>query len=143
MNLDALRQNWGLAVAGLLLLVVLAIVFAAIYRRSARGQLASTVRALRQARRECLKSERQVEVLTAKVAKLRERARSVKPRVLTETSEALDDARALAKIQRDRVLVAANHVRRVIYQEYPPAKHDALRRKHLPDDKPATGPFSF
>jgi uncharacterized protein YlxW (UPF0749 family) len=143
MSLDDLRQNWGLAVAGLLMLIVLAIVLVAIYRRSARGQLAATVRALRQARRECRQTEGRVAALTAKVAKLRERARSVKPRVLTETSEALDDARALAKIHQDRVLVAANHVRRVIYQEYPPAKHEALRQKYLPDDKPATGPFSF
>lgn len=143
MSVDWLRQNWGLAAAVVLIALVLVITSHAVYRRSAGGQLAAAARRLRLARREHAKAAARVAGMEARVQKLAAKSQSVKPRVLTEAREALQDARALAKISHDKVLIAANHVRKVIYQEYPPARHDALRRKYLPDDKPDGKPFTF
>ena len=143
MNLDVLHQNWGLAVAALLLGAVGVVIVAALYRRSARGQLRHRAKALRAARRRHAKAGRAVAAAKARVQKLEARAAGVKPRLLSEAREAVEDAQALEKIVGDRVLVAANHLRRVIFEEYPPARHETLRARYLPDDKPETKPFTF
>lgn len=143
MNPDYLRQNWGLAVAAVLFVIVLLAVLRALYQRSARGQLAATARRLRAARRAHRQADAKVTAAEKRLVKLGEKASSVKPRIVTEAQEALADARALAKIADDQVLIAANHVRKVIYLEYPPERHEALRKKYLPDDKPQKQPFSF
>lgn len=143
MNPDVLRQNWGLAVAALLLAAVGVVVIAALYRRSAHGQLRGRAKDLRAARRRQARAKRAVAAAEARLAKLEARAARVKPRLLTEAKEAVEDARALEKIVGDRVLVAANHLRRVIFEEYPPARHAALRARYLPDDKRETKPFTF
>ena len=142
-NLELLRQNWGLAVAALLFAIVAVVVAAALYRRSARGQLRTRARALRAARRRHERVRRAVTAAEARLKKLESRRASVKPRLLSEAREAVEDARALEKIVGDRVLVAANHLRRVIVEEFPPSRHDALRARYLPDDKPDTRPFTF
>ena len=55
----------------------------------------------------------------------------------------MQDAEALLKIATDQVLIAQNHVRRIIVEEYPPKKHEKMRNKYLRqvDDKGL--PFSF
>lgn len=140
---EILRRHWGLAVALGLLVLVAVSVGTAIYRRSSRGQLRATVRDLRAARRLGARARNAVSTAERRLKRLHSRADSVKPRVISEAREALEDARALEKIAGDRVLIAANHVRRVIVEEYPPSRHDALRRKYLPDDKPDGKPFTF
>ncbi|MDZ7644578.1 MAG: hypothetical protein U5K76_10395 [Woeseiaceae bacterium] len=143
MDVELSRRNWALAVAAVLFVIVAVIVGIALYRRSARGQLAQRARALRTAHAECARAGRAVATAERRVDRLRERADKVKPRLLEEARGVLHDARALEKIAADRVLIAANHLRRVIYEEFPPARHDALRRRYLPDDKPDKRPFSF
>lgn len=143
MNQELLQQNWALAVAAPLLLIVAVVIAAALYRRSARGQLRARAKALRAARRRHARARQAVAAAETRVQKLESRRASIKPRVLSEAREAVADARALEKIVGDRVLVAANHLRRVIFEEFPPARHDSLRARYLPDDRPDGKPFTF
>ena len=98
---------------------------------------------MRKARKELRKALRAQQKAEKRVQKLVQRAERVKPRVLQEAREAFEDAKALQKILHDKVMVTENHVRRVIYDEFPPTQHDRLRRKHLPQDIEDNRPFSF
>ena len=143
MMVDYMRQNWALVAAAALLLVIGVIIIAVLYRRSATGQLSRTAKCVREARNKLSTAQKAVAAAEKRVSRLQKKAASVKPRVLQEAKEALQDAKALQKIAGDQVLVANNHLRRVIFEEYPPVRHDELRQKYLPDDKPDTNPFSF
>lgn len=143
MDIENLRQNWALFVAATLVVLVGIVVVCAMVRRSSGGQLRRAARVLRQAERESENSKKAVAAAQRAVAKLEARAASTKPRTLEAARGALGDARALEKIAGDRLLVAANLLRKVIYLEYPPQRHAALRQKYLPGDGPDDRPFSF
>jgi hypothetical protein len=136
-------QNWALVAAiaagGLAAFVALA----AGVRHSAygqlrrvRGNLKRAMRAHRTASNRTRKCEKRLRRLGANVA-------STKPRTVTEAKEAHEDALALEKIARDKVMIAMNHVRRVITEEFPPVAQERLRRKCLPADPEDKRPFSF
>lgn len=78
----------------------------------------------------------------ARVSKLSAREGTTRPRHLQEAKEAAEDAKSLEKIANDKVQVAANHVRRVIHEEFPPVRQQQLRERYLPqdiqDDRPCT-----
>lgn len=143
MDIELLRENWGLAVAAVLFVLV-AVVFArTMYRQSARGLLGIAARKLRRVEQHRARVTRAGERAEQRVAQLKSRQDAIKPRILAEASGALADAKALAKIADDQRLVAAQQLRRVIYEEFPPSRHDALRKKYLPGDGPDDRPFSF
>ena len=60
-----------------------------------------------------------------------------------EVITATDGFDALAKIADDQQLIAMNHVRRIIHDEFPPKQHDKMRARYLPDDIKDKRPFSF
>jgi hypothetical protein len=67
----------------------------------------------------------------------------VKPKTLDKAKQALDDADALLRTVRDKVLVAETRVRTIIVEEYAPKRQEALRRRYLrqpelDDGQPAT-----
>lgn len=141
MDAELLQQHWGPFVAAALLIIVTILVGVNLWRRSRAGQLRLRLRGLRKwlrerdsALRRVRRAERRFEYLSARHA-------NVRPRRLQEAEDELKDARALLQIAQDQVLVAANHVRRVIVEEYPPTRHERLRRRYLPDE-PAGGPSS-
>jgi hypothetical protein len=53
----------------------------------------------------------------------------------------LQDARALAKIANDQVLVARNLLRKHILEEYPPKRHAVLRARYLGAEEIEKKPF--
>ena len=65
------------------------------------------------------------------------------PRSIAEAAGALEDARALQKIAEDQLLIARNHVRKIILEEYPPQRHEALRQRFLPADEGDSKPFTM
>jgi len=143
MDWNLLKSNWALLIAAVLGAIILMIVVVQLVQRSAGGQLRATVRALAQARQDEAKALKSVEKAERIARRLHEKADRAKPRHLQEAKDALGDARALAKIANDKVLIAQNHVRRVIYEEYPPARQEALREKYLPPQERDKRPFSF
>ena len=143
MNGVELQNNWAL-LAGLMLLA-LVFVYAAtrMYQRSAHGQLRRTRRNLLFAVRQQEKATTKSSACEKRLHKLTAKSESTRPRIVQEAREALDDARALEKIADDKVLVAENHVRKVIVNEYSPQKHARMRKRFLPSEKHASGPFTF
>lgn len=143
MSIEIFRQNWPIAIAAVLFAIVGISVIAALYRRSSSRKLRKTAKGARTALKTFTKAQKAVAAAEKRVTRLQGKLNSVKPRVLDKSKEALKDAKALEKIASDQVLVADNHLRLVIHQDFPPARHEALRRKYLPNDKPDAKPFSF
>lgn len=143
MDMELLKGNWALLIAAVLALIVLVIIAVHLIGRSAAGQLRRTVKDLKKARQQEVEAIKSVDKAERIARRLQGDAERTKPRRLQEAKEALQDARALAKIANDKVLVAQNHVRRVIHEEYPPRRQEKLRKKYLPDEQRDTKPFSF
>ena len=143
MDWDILKTNWALAIAAALGFIVALIAVVQLFRRSRAGQLRKTVAALANARQDEAKALKAVQKAERIARRLHDNADRAKPRHLQEAMDALGDARALAKIANDKVLVAENHVRRVIHEEYPPLKQEALRQRYLPSQDADKKPFSF
>jgi putative cell wall-binding protein len=98
---------------------------------------------LAKARQDEGKALKSVEKAERIVRRLHDNADRAKPRHLQEAKDALQDARALAKIAHDKIMVAENHVRRVILEEFPPIKHETMREKYLPNAARDQKPFTF
>lgn len=143
MAMEFLQRYWALAGASVLLTAVaLTLVFRA-YSNSGRGQLLRMVHLHQKRRTAARKAKAVAEKAALKVQKLQSKKDSAKPRHVQEGIEALEDARALQKIAEDQLLIAANHVRKVILGEFPPKRHASLRAKFLPEDQPDGKPFTF
>ena len=131
MTPDYLMQNWALVIASILGTAVLLFVLLRAFQDSARGRLQANVRQLRNRERDALAVARAVDKAAAKLERLRARADAVKPRLADEAREALEETRELQKIIDGQVLVARNNVRTLILEEYPPKRHEAMRKKYL------------
>ncbi len=143
MDIELLQRHWALAVAVLLFSIVGVVVILAVLRRTAWGQLRHTLSHLKTRRSEHAAALSAASRAEKTLSSLIPRADKVKPRLLQEAKDLLEDTRALVKIADDQLMIARNHVRRVIHEEYPPRLQERLRRKHLPDDQPDGKPFSF
>jgi hypothetical protein len=143
MTVTLLQQHWALAGAGIVAVAVLLFVAWRGWLDSARGRLRIARRRLRKKRAAAKRGARQFERATATLQSLQRNSESVKPRRLQEASEAVQDAGALLKIANDQVLIARNHVRKIIVEEFPPKHHDRMRRKYLPDERHDDKPFTF
>ncbi len=143
MDWNFLKSNWALAAAAVIAVAVVFFIIVQLIRRSGWGRLQETLRTLDKARRDEAKALKSVEKADRIAARLQENAEQAKPRHLQEARDALSDARMLAKIANDRILVAENHVRLVIHDEYPPVRHEEMRQKYLPDPARDKKPISL
>jgi len=143
MNDAYLANNWALIIAVVVASLAATIIIAVLLRRSARGQLKRVRADLRKALKRNRKATSVVEKCHRRLVKLDANAAKVKPRLLQEAKDALGDARALEKIANDQVLIAGNHVRRVIHEEFPPSQQQKLRDRYLPGEEQDKRPFSF
>jgi hypothetical protein len=105
--------------------------------------LRSIVQQLRRRERAAQAAHKAVDRAGTRLERLRAEAESVKPRHVEEASGTLEDARALQKIADDQVLIARNHLRKLILEEYPPKRHAAMRSKYLQQDDPDAKPFTL
>ena len=143
MDWSILKSNWALAVAAIVGFIVVVPVIIQLISRTARGQLRQTLKTLAKARHHEATAMKSVEKAERIARRLHDNADRAKPRHLQEAKDTLRDARALAKIANDKILIAENHVRRVILEEFPPLKHDAMRQKYLPDAARDQKPFTL
>ena len=140
MNTEALANNWALIAAIVPALIALVLILRYLVSRTAGGKLAEVFKNHRAAERELADARRMRVKAAARVEKLTAKAQNIPPRTLQEARDAAEDAGSLEKIAHDRVLVAANHVRRVIVEEFPPASQERLRIKYLPGESGAGQP---
>ena len=143
MNLESLQSDWAIWLALAMLLIAAAMITPRLLKMTSRSKLSRVFADVKAARKELRKSVRAAKKAGKKLEKLLARADRVKPRVLQEAKESVEDGRALAKILNDKVIVAETHVRRIIYDEFPPEKHERMRAKYLPQDVIDNRPFSF
>lgn len=143
MTLEFATTHWALLSASVLGLAVVMFVVWRIWLDSVRGQLRGALQRLRKAEHDVTRQQLAVRRSAATLARLQANAESVKPSRLQEVAGTMQDAEALLKIATDQVVIARNHVRRIIVEEYPPKKHEEMRNKYLGqvDDKGL--PFSF
>ena len=143
MNWQTVNQNWALYAAAVPALIVFFAVALALWRRSSRGKLRGKLTAhLRDVKKleAARKSQSNAE---SRVRRLEKQSGKVKPRILQEAKDAVADANALVKIADDRQQVSANLLRKVIFEEFPPERHEKLRARYLPGDVADGRPFSF
>ena len=143
MTLEYATTHWALLSASVLGLAVVMFVVWRIWLDSARGQLRGALRTLRQTERDVTRLELNVRKSAATLARLQAKAESVKPSRLQEAAGTAQDAEALLKIAADQILIAENHVRRIIVEEFPPKRHETMRSKYLREVDDAGRPFSF
>jgi Tfp pilus assembly protein PilN len=143
MNAAQLQTHWALVLASATGVVLLILAARHFIGTSPRGQLRRTRKALDRERKRLRKAMAAVNKVERQKTRLMQHVDRVKPRVLHESGEALADAKALAKVAGDRVLVAENHLRRVILEEFPPTQHERLRTRYLPDAGRDKKPFTF
>ena len=143
MNADTLQQNWALWAATVPLVVVAVAVVRSGWRRTAQGRLRAVLAKHRSVLAEAAKARRRQVRAGKRVRRLERRADKVKPRVLEEAKATLSDCEALVRIADDKAQVTANQLRKVIFEEFPPSRHEALRERYLPADVADGRPFSF
>ena len=131
MSTDFLIRNWALVAGSVLGVAIGLFVLYRLYQASRGAKLSAAVRVLRQRRLDASKAAQRLDKATAKLASLKSRADSVRPRALSEADEAVQDTAALKKIADDLVLVAIKVVREVIVEEFPPNRQDGLRTRYL------------
>lgn len=138
-----MQQYWALLVAGVIAAAVLVFIGVRLLQDSSRGRLAAEVGKLRKQEKAARKAFRAAAKARRKLEKLGARADSVKPRIVEEARGKLADAEALLKIADDQVLVARNLVRQIIVEEYPPKRHEAMRRRLIPEIAREEKPFTM
>ncbi|MEX0976456.1 MAG: hypothetical protein WDZ50_05105 [Woeseia sp.] len=143
MTIDGWQEYWALLLGAFIAMCLAIAVLAHWFVSTAYRRLRRAQKALRAKRTEFNKAASVVAAAERKAKRLHDRADQAKPRHLLEADEALADARALAKIAHDQVLIAENLLRRIIVEEYPPAKQARLRVKYGVHEVPDTRPFTF
>lgn len=143
MAVEFIRHNWAVLAASVLGLGILLFVAFRAFEDSARGRLMRLVRAYDQKVLAAQKAQKVSSTAVARLQKMHARRDSAIPKHIQKAAEALEDARALLKIADDQVLIAANHVRKTILEEFPPRQHERLRARYLPEKEPSEKPFTF
>ena len=134
MTFDLIIHNWALVVAGILASGILMFVLVRLYRESDRGQLGNRVRVLQGSYKEVARAQKGLDKASERLDELRKKASTVKPRLVEEAGETVEDALLLLNNANDEVLIAEKNVRELILDEYPPEQHEALRQKYLATD---------
>ena len=131
MTIEYLTRYWALLIASVLATAVLLFVVFRVFQDSARGRLQTALKHLREREKAAQAARRTVDSAVAKVERQLARADSVAPRHSEAAKEALEEAREVQKLVDDQVLVVKNNVRTVILEDYPPKRHEAMRRRYL------------
>ena len=134
MNAAGFTNNWALIVAVVPALIALVLISRYLVSRTAKGQLRAVLKNHRETQKALEAARKASKKTAARAEKLASKSGNVPPRTLQEARDAAEDATSLEKIAQDRVLVTANHVRRVIVEEFTPVKHEKLKNKYLPED---------
>ena len=129
--MQLITQNWALVAASVLSLALPLFVLYRLHEATPRGRISSHVAVLSNHKSEVTKAETRLAKASEQLSALRSKADTIKPRLLSEAEEAVQDAQSLQKIAGDQVLRAQKRVREVILEEFPRTRHDGLRSKYL------------
>ena len=114
---------------GIFLIILLGVVLPNIMP-TPRGRLNRQRRELKHRLFERQLAEKAADKAQRDFAKLQSRAQNVQPKQLREAEDLAADMKTMLVHANDKVLVAENHVRRILLDEFPPAVHQALLEKY-------------
>lgn len=143
MDIAWLRDNWALVIAAVLMGTLVSVALFARVASGSRAQLRRARRVLAAKRRVMRRAGTTLEKAEQALGRLQQRAEKIKPRRIDEARAAVADARALAGIAHDQLLIAENQLRRIIVEEFPPARQAQLRARYQVGDAPGKKPFTF
>lgn len=143
MEIEFIRHNWAILAASVLGLAIFVFVAFRVFEDSTRGQLMRLVRAHDEKVRAAQRAHKVSIKAARRLQRIRGKGDSAIPENIQLASEALEDAQALKKIADDQVLIAANHVRKIILEKFPLGRHESLRARYLTDEAPSEKPFTF
>ena len=143
MTPDWLVQHWALVAAVATATAALVVVAVRLWLRSRAARLGRALRQRRRRELELQKAARSARRIARSLRRLEEKAGKIAPKRLSEAEGRAQDARRLYEIAADQLLVAENHVRKIIVEEFPPGQHETLRRRHRLSDVPRKAAFSF
>lgn len=143
MDWQSFYQNWALYAAVVPAAIVLSAIIGAIWRKSTHGELHQKIAVYRSDRKRFERARKVHNRAADRLRKMQSRADHVKPRLLQEAKESVADAAALVRIADDKMQVSANILRKFIFEEYPPRRHERMRARLLPGDVADDRPFSF
>jgi hypothetical protein len=135
MNGAFLQQYWAPLVASVLILGIALFVVFRLLQDSRRGRLAEALQHLRERERALEAAARDVRKAGARLEKLRGKGDSVPPGRVLEAKDALQEASETERLLKEQVMVVRNNARTVILEDYPPKRHEAMRRKYLGESK--------
>ena len=124
-------QYWAPIIASVLVLAVLLFVAIRLMLDSRRGQLFSALNKMRERERALQKASKTVANCLEKRKKLAAISDRIPPNKLLAAKDALAAARETEALLNDQVLVLRNNARTILLQEYPPNRHETMRRKYL------------
>jgi len=134
MTIEYLTRHWALVIASVLgTAILLFIVFRAL-QDSVGGRLRAAVRYLRDRERALQDAARVISKAEANLERLQAKAESVAPRQGEKAREALVEAQETWKLVEDQMLIGKNNVRMLILEEYPPKRHEAMRKSYLSEE---------
>jgi hypothetical protein len=131
MHTGLLAHNWALVIASVFALAISVFVLYRLHEESGHGRLARRHRELFKVKKEQAAARSSLAKAEQRLLALREKADRIKPRLLSEGEEAVQDARLLVTITGDQVLRAEKILRDVILEDFPPNRQDVLRNKYL------------
>ena len=143
MTPDWLVQHWALVAATAAVAAALLVLAVRLWMQSRAARLRRALRRKRQRERELKKAARSARRIGRSLGRLEDKAGKIAPKRLSEAQGRAQDARRLCEIAADQLLVAENHVRKIIVEEFPPGQHEALRRRHRLSDAPRKADFGF
>ena len=129
--LQLFPRYWALIIASVLALAILVFVVFRLVQDSRRGRLSSALNELREREQSLQSASRNAAKALLKFEKMASRGDKVPPNKLLAAKDALAEARETERLLGDQVLVLRNNARTIILQDYPPAKHAVMRRRHL------------
>jgi len=114
---------------GIFLIIALGVVLPNIMP-TPRGRLNRQRRELKHRHFERRQAEKTAGKAQREFAKLQGHAKEVQPKLLREAEGHAGDMQTMLGHANDKVLVAENHVRRILLDEFPPAVHQQLLKKY-------------
>lgn len=142
--MDAAANNYTLLLIGLGIFTSVAIVVVLPHLLpGAMGLLYRQRRELRFRQYEYARALSDAEKARRKFESLNGRSQHVRPALLHEARETALDCRTMAGHAKDKVMVAENHLRKTIMEQYPPAVQPRMIEKYLPAREIKAMPFGF
>jgi len=142
--MDAAANNYTLLLIGLGIFISVAIVVVLPnILPGTMGLLHRQRRELRFRQYEYARALSNAERARRKYESLNDRSQHVRPAILDEAKETAMDCRTMEGHAKDKVMVAENHLRKTIMEQYPPAVQPRMIEKYLPAREIKSMPFGF